>query len=221
MCRMGRPRLHSDQTILDAARMLVLSAGARATTIDAIASASGAPKGSLYHRFASLNDLLARMWMRAAQRAQASFIDALQEQDAMAAALAAAVSLHDFAQRDRADARLLASMRREDLVQSVTSPSLERELAELNRPLEAAFADLARRLFGRATRATIEATACAISDLPLGAIRRHVVGGSEFPPGLRDQLEAAARAALIQAGARSRVPGREVEPQSRRNVRQG
>jgi hypothetical protein len=140
----------------------------------------------------------------------------------MAAALAAARSLHDFALSEPADARLLASMRREDLVESVMTPSLGRELAELNRPLEAAFADLARRLFGRANRAAVEATACAISDLPLGAIRRHVVAGTEFPRGLRDQLEAAVRAALIQAGARvQRDLGSEINTPRRRNVRKG
>ena len=41
---MGRAKLHSDETILDAARTLVLNGGARATTIDAIALASGAPR---------------------------------------------------------------------------------------------------------------------------------------------------------------------------------
>ena len=169
-----------------------------------------------------MNELLAQMWIRAARRAQAAFIDALQEDDPMAAALAAARSLHDFALRERADARLLASMRREDLVESGPTPSFERELAELNRPLEAAFADLARRLFGRTSRATIEATACAISDLPLGAIRRHLVAGTEFPRGLRDQLEAAVRAALIQAGARvQRDLGSEINTPRRRNVREG
>jgi hypothetical protein len=80
------------------------------------------------------------MWMRAARRAQVAFIEALQADDAMAAALAAALPLHDFALRERADARLLVSMRREDLVESVVAPAIERELAELNRPLEAAFA---------------------------------------------------------------------------------
>jgi AcrR family transcriptional regulator len=193
--------MHSDEVILDAARALVLDGGARAVTIDAIALASGAPKGSLYHRFDSLNDLLAEMWMRAARAAQAEFLSALEHPDAMAAALAAACSLHDFAAAHPGDARLLASMRREDLVETPLTPRLTRELDELNRPLERAFAQLARRLFGRASRSTVEATVCAVSDIPIGGIRRHLVAGSSFPPGLRGQLEAATRAVLRQAGA--------------------
>ncbi|MGG7382453.1 TetR/AcrR family transcriptional regulator, partial [Escherichia coli] len=77
--------------ILDAALEQVLDRGARATTIDAIAEASGAPKGSLYHRFQSLNDLLAEMWIRAVHRAQESFLAALDNPDPVEAVLDAAV----------------------------------------------------------------------------------------------------------------------------------
>ncbi len=193
--------MHSEEAILDVARSLVLGGGARATTIDAIAVASGAPKGSLSHRFASLNDLLAEMWIRAVRRSQAEFIAALQAPDAMEAAIAAAGSLCEFSSTNRPDARLLASMRREDLIEMPLSPRLAQQLDELNRPLEVAFVDLARRLFGRASRSAVEATICAVADIPLGALRRHLIAGSALPGGLREQIEAATKAALIQAGA--------------------
>jgi AcrR family transcriptional regulator len=185
---MGRPRLHSDDAILDAARELVLERGARATTIGAIARASGAPKGSVYHRYASVDDLLAAMWIRAARRAQDAFLNAVDTPDATAAAVAAALSLHDFAQRHPADARLLASMRAQDLVAG--------DVGDLNRPLRVVIAGLARRLYGSARASDVERTLCAVVDLPLGAVRRHLVAGSAPPRTLRRQLEAAVRAAL-------------------------
>jgi AcrR family transcriptional regulator len=194
---MGRPRLHSDDTILDAARDLVLRSGARSTTLNAIAKASGAPKGSVYHRFASLNDLLAAMWIRAVRRAQGAFLEAVDEPNPTAAAVAAALSLHDFAKREPADARLLASLRREDLIEGIEAPALRRELAELNEPVQRAIAALARRLYGNASAANVERTVCAVVDLPLGAIRRHLIAGSTPPRTLRGQLEAAVRAALL------------------------
>jgi AcrR family transcriptional regulator len=175
---------------------VVLERGARSTTVGAIADASGAPKGSIYHRFASREDLLAAMWIRAARRSQSAFIEALEDQPALAAALAAALSLHDFAERHPGDARLLASLRHEDVLQSAGSPRLRRQLAELNRPLEAALVELARRLFGRATRDNIERTVCALVDLPIGATRRHLIAGSPLPRTLRRQLEATVRTAL-------------------------
>jgi AcrR family transcriptional regulator len=197
---LARPQLHSHDAILDAARALVLEGGARSATINAIAAASGAPKGSLYHRFASLSDLLAEMWIRAVRRSQAAFLEALDDPAATEAAVAAALSLHDFAEREPGDARLLAALRREDLVESVSAARLVDELVALNRPVEQAIAHLARRLYGSARQETIERTACAIVDLPIGATRRHLIAGASLPASLRPQLEAAVRAALAFPG---------------------
>jgi AcrR family transcriptional regulator len=194
---MGRPRLYTEDAILDAARTLVLETGARTATLNAIADASGAPKGSIYHRFASLNDLLAEMWIRAVRRSQEPFLEALAHPDAMSAALGAALSIHDFAQEEPADARLLASLRREDLIERVEAPRLRRQLTDLNRPLQAALGELAGRLFGSATGDALERTAFAVVDIPIGATRRHLIAGSPLPRTLRGQLAAAVRAALL------------------------
>jgi AcrR family transcriptional regulator len=194
-----RPQLHSTEQILDAARDLVLDGGARAATLDGIVAASGAPKGSIYHRFGTLNDLLAAMWMRAVRRSQEDFLVALDHPDPVEAAVAAALTLHDFAKHHRADARLLASLRHSDLISSVHDASLRAWLEELNAPIKTAVIELARRLYGRATRTAVERTRFAVIDLPLGAVRRHLIGGDPPPRSLRPQLEAAVRAALEQA----------------------
>jgi len=194
---MGRPRLYTDDAILDAARTLVIQTGARSATLNAIADASGAPKGSIYHRFASLNDLLAEMWIRAVRRSQGAFLEALAHPDAMTAAVDAALAIHDFAEEEPADARLLASLRREDLIERVEAPRLRRQLADLNRPLQAALGELAGRLFGPATDDALDRTVCAVVDIPIGATRRHLIAGSPLPRTLRAQLAAAVRAALL------------------------
>ena len=172
----------------------MLESGARAATLDGIVAASGAPKGSIYHRWPTLNDLLAAMWIRAVRRSQESFLAALGDRDPVDGAVAAALTVHDFAQAHPADARLLASLRRKDLIDS--DPALKTSLEELNRPLEAAILELARRLHGRATRTALEQTTFAVIDLPLGAVRRHLIAGTPLPSSLRAQLEAAVRAAL-------------------------
>jgi AcrR family transcriptional regulator len=192
--------VHSDESILDAARVLVLDHGVRAATVEAIARVSGAPKGSIYHRFASRTDLLAAMWVRAVRRSQAGFIEAASHPEPLDAAIGAALSLYDFAHRQPADARLLASIRREDLVATVESANLRHQLADLNVPLRDAIRVLTRRLFGRTTAATLEQTTFAVVDLPMGGIRRHLVAGTPLPRSLRGQLEAAVRAAVAWAG---------------------
>jgi AcrR family transcriptional regulator len=182
--------------MLDAARELVLEDGSWSATMEAIAQVSGAPTGSLYHRFGSRDQLLARLWVRAVQRSQASFIGALQKEDAREAARAGALSILDFCDEYPADAQLLVAFRREDLIRSVPEGPLADELAELNDPVSRAIGDLARRLYGRKSRAAIERTLLATFDLPYGAVRRHLIAGDPLPTGLRPALARAVGAVL-------------------------
>jgi AcrR family transcriptional regulator len=188
--------------MLDSARDLLLEHGATRVTIAAISGASGAPIGSIYHRFGSRDELLARLWIRAVYRSQASFLTALENGDATAAARAAALSIIDFCEADPADARLLAAFRREDLIRT-TSGQLADELQELNRPLERAIVDLTRRLYGKSTRAAINRTLLAVFDLPYGAVRRYLLAGVRLPRGLRGDVERAV-AAVIAGGEQDR-----------------
>ncbi len=194
---MPRPERHPVDKLLDVSRDLVLSEGARAVTVDRIIAASGAPKGSVYHRFSTVNDLLAAMWLRGVRRSQACFLEPLKAGgDPIKAALAAGLAIFDFATEEPADARLLAALRREDLVGEVTDAALVVALQQVNDELRSAVTALTRRLYGRATRDAIERTTCAVIDLPQGAIRRHLVQGVPVPGVIRPQLAAAIRAAL-------------------------
>ena len=193
---MPRPQVHQTDTMLDAARDLLLADGSRAATIEAIAEASGAPTGSIYHRFGSRDQLLTRLWMRAVYRSQASFLAALEEPDPRGAAVAAALSIIDFCEQHPADAQLLAAFRYEDLLQAVAEGPMADELKELNRPVERAVVDLARRLHGGRSRAALDRTMLAVFDLPYGAARRHLIAGRPLPPALRSDLELAVRAVI-------------------------
>ena len=189
---MPRPELHTADDILDAARELVVRGGARAATVNRLVEVSGAPKGSIYHRFGTLDEVLGALWLRTVRRSQEAFLAALEEPDAVEAAVAAALSLHDFAAAHPEDARLLAAVRREDLVHTESGD----ELRHVNARMPAVMGGLARRLYGRASRGAVERATFAVVDLPLGAVRRHLVAGTPLPAGLRGQLEAAVRAAL-------------------------
>jgi AcrR family transcriptional regulator len=193
---MPRPQVHPTDTMLDAARDLLLEDGSRSATMEAIADASGAPTGSIYHRFGSRDELIARLWMRAVYRSQASFLTALEEPDAKQAALAAAISIIDFCEEHPADARLLVSFRREDLIRSAPEGPLTAELAKLNRPVKRAVTDLARRLYGSRSRAALDRTLMVVFDLPYGAARRYLITGTRLPTGLRGDLTAAIKAVI-------------------------
>lgn len=195
---MPRPQVHLTDTMLDAARDLLLEDGSGSATMEAIADASGAPTGSIYHRFGSRDELIARLWLRAVYRSQASFVTALEERDARKAALAAAISIIDFCEEHPADARLLVSFRREDLIRSTAEGPLADELGELNRPVKRAVADLARRLYGTRSRAALDRTLMVVFDLPYGAARRYLITGTKLPTSLRGELTAAIDAVLAR-----------------------
>jgi len=186
--------------MLDAARDLLLEQGAGNATMEAIAGASGAPTGSIYHRFGSRDELIARLWLRAVYRSQASFLASLEKDDPREAALGAAMSIVDFCETEFADARLLASFRREDLIRA-TSDQLARELEEVNRPVERAVVGLARRLYGRSSRAALNRTLLAVFDLPYGATHRYLRIGTPIPRGLRSDLEPAVVAVIGKSGS--------------------
>jgi AcrR family transcriptional regulator len=193
---MPRPQVHDTDSMLDAARNLLLAEGALGVTVEAISAASGAPTGSIYHRFGSRDELVARLWMRAVYRSQASFLVALEDDDPYRAAVGAAISIIEFCEQHPADAQLLVAFRREDLVRAVPTADLVEELAELNRPVERAVVALARRLYGRRTRAALERTLLCVFDLPYGAARRHLSQGERLPRGLKADLEIAIEAVL-------------------------
>jgi AcrR family transcriptional regulator len=191
-----RPPLHRTDVILDVARSLALDSGAGATTIAEIAQASGTPVGSLYHRFGSRDDLLAQLWIRAVRRSQASFLSAIDRGDPIERAVMGAMAILDFCEEQGADARLLLSLRREDLLRAAPSPEVARELEGLNRPLERGLARLAHALYGTAGQAERQRVLLAAFDIPYGAARRHLVAGKPLPASLRADVQKAVRAVL-------------------------
>lgn len=196
---MARPELHPTDSILDAARGVVLEQGLGAATIAAIAESSGAPVGSIYHRFGSVDDLLAQMWIRAVRRSQERFAAAAEEPDPTEAAVGAALSVYDFCVEHPADGRLLLSYRPEDLAGGRIDPKQRAELARLNEPIEAVVKDLARRIYGRVSRQSLDRVLMAVFDVPHGAVRRPLTHGETLSPQRRDAVEAAARAVLAVA----------------------
>jgi AcrR family transcriptional regulator len=193
---MARPRIHQPDVVLDHVRRLVLENGLRAATIEAIAAVSGAPMGSIYHYFNSRDELLARLWVRAVRRSQAAFRSAAELEDPERAAVAAALSIYDFCVRERDDARLLVSIRREDLIKSELPADILDELEGLNRPVQRTLRQLSLRLYQRAEQADVDRVLLATFDLPYGVARPYVVRGQTPPAHRRPLLEPAVLAIL-------------------------
>src|ERR1700758_4435125 len=195
---MAPPRKHETNVILDAARALVLDGGPRAASVAAIAQASGAPAGTLYHRFGNRDGILTAAWLRALERFQTRAMAANSE-TALETAVAMAVAGIGFARELPDDARLLLTIRPGDLLDGQPDAAFQETLAAMNAPLNERIGALAGQLYGRRDRRCVDAVMRAVGDLPYAAIRRHA-HDEPMPRWLEADVAASARAVLESFG---------------------
>lgn len=193
---MGRPAKFTEDDILAAALALAAGSGPAAVTMTAIATRLQAPTGSLYHRFASRDLLLASLWIRSTLRFQRGFIDALDADDVQAAAL----HTPRWCRQHLAEARILLLYRRQDLI-AAWPAELGAELDQLNSRLSDALGAFVARHPGLDLERLIFVTV----DTPYGAVRRHLLADRPPPPQV-DELIAATCSALLPASLRTTPP---------------
>ncbi|OBK15058.1 TetR family transcriptional regulator [Mycobacterium asiaticum] len=191
---MAPPRKHETDVILDATRALVLAGGPRAASVAAIASVSGAPAGTLYHRFGNRDGVVIAAWLRALERFQTRALAASAD-TAEAAAVAMAVAAIGFAREQPEDARLLLTVRPDDLVDGRPDAAFHKTLAAMNAPLIERVRQLAQQLYASTDPRAVDAVNRAVSDLPYAVVRRHAYD-DPLPAWLEDDVAAAARAVL-------------------------
>ncbi|WP_068181399.1 TetR/AcrR family transcriptional regulator [Mycobacterium sp. UM_CSW] len=198
---MAPPRKHETDVILDAARALVLDGGPRAASVAAISEASGAPAGTLYHRFGNRDGILTAAWLRALERFQARAL-AAEGETAIDTAVAMAVTAVGFARELPEDARLLLTIRPTDLLDDEPDAAFRETLAAMNAPLTERLSALAKQLYGRRDRRSVDAVARAVADLPYAVVRRHA-HDEPMPPWLEADVAASARAVLERFAERA------------------
>ncbi|MGH3966719.1 MAG: TetR family transcriptional regulator, partial [Mycobacterium sp.] len=183
---MAPPRKHQTDVILDGARALVLAEGPRAASVAAIANASGAPAGTLYHRFGNRNGILTAAWLRALERFQERALAATAD-TALESAVAMAVAAVEFMRKFPEDARLLLTIRPGDLLDGEPDAAFQQTLAARNAPLIERVQAFARELYGSSDPRCVDAVARAVVDLPYAVVRRHA-NDDPVPAWLADDL---------------------------------
>ncbi|HTZ14709.1 MAG TPA: TetR/AcrR family transcriptional regulator [Mycobacterium sp.] len=204
---MAPPRKHQTDVILDATRALVLAEGPRAASVGAIAKASGAPAGTLYHRFGNRNGILTAAWLRALERFQVRALAATAD-TILESAVATAVAAIDFMREVPDDARLLVAVRPSDLLDGEPDDDFDQTLEAQNAPLIQRARTFARELYGSTDARCVDAIARAVVDLPYAVVRRHA-NDDPIPAWLEDDVAAASRALLT-----SFSPARGSKPRS-------
>lgn len=192
---MGRPAKYSANDILDSTAELIADGGPALATIAAIAAQLEAPSGSIYHRFASRDLIMANLWIRTIHEAQQGFLEALQIEDLDEAAEAASLHVTKWSRENLAKAQVLLLYRREDLVEKWPD-ELGDQLASLNDGMAAALKSYTRRRFGTTNRAARLAVMFALVDVPYGAVHRYLRAGEAPPPEVDDLIRTACRRTL-------------------------
>jgi AcrR family transcriptional regulator len=196
---MSRRAKFSEAQILDVAGSLVAANGPAAATIGAISAALHAPSGSIYHRFASRDVLLGRLWLSKAAFFQNEFVDAASHKDPRTAGLDAALSLPRAVRADLAAARIMMLHRREDFVSGEWPADMALEAARLATQVEDALKAIAKRLFGSAAAKPLRLATFIVLDVPYAAVRRHVAA-NEPPPTFVDAYIASIFDCLVPQG---------------------
>ena len=195
---MAPARKHETDGILDATRALVLRHGPRAASVAAIAKASGAPAGTLYHRFGNRDGVVTAAWLRALERFQSRALAAAADtpiDTALETATAMAVAAIGFARELPDDARLLLTIRPDDLRDGQPDAAFRQTLAAMNAPLIERVRELAAQLYGSSDPRALDAVNRAVADLPYAVVRRHA-REDPMPDWLESDVAAAARALL-------------------------
>ena len=198
---MAPPRKHETDVILDATRALVLRHGPRAASVAAIAKASGAPAGTLYHRFGNRDGVVTAAWLRALERFQSRALAAAADTP-LDTATAMAMAALSFARDLPDDARLLLTIRPDDLRDGQPDVAFRQTLAAMNAPLIERVRELAERLYGSSDSRALDAVNRAVADLPYAVVRRHA-RDDPMPSWLEADVATSVRALLRGFGERA------------------
>ncbi len=192
----GRPARFEREDILGAALRLVAEGGPRAATIGAVANEIGAPTGSIYHRYASREHLLAELWMDVVESFQTGFVAVLARAFGIDGAVDAARFMIEWAREHPLEARLLLLHRREDFVPGDWPEGLVERAAALEPQIGAALRAFAKRALRTGARDEIPRLRYALLDAPLGGIKPYVQSGKPIPRVLDELIEQTVRATL-------------------------
>ncbi|MFQ6327165.1 TetR/AcrR family transcriptional regulator [Nocardia sp. CWNU-33] len=189
---MARPRRFTDDQVLDAARDLLADPATTRPSIAAISAASGIHTGSIYVRFASREELLARLWLRSIRRFQIGIIATLSGPDPL---LAAAMYLTRYCREHPTEARAMKMFRRNELLE-VGTEELRADIAAVNDRMDDALRAAVVAEFGGADEHRMAIAVAAVKAIPYGLVREYIAAAVPIPDWV-DDVTATATAAVV------------------------
>ena len=192
---MARPEKFTVEQVLDQSRFLANNEGIGSLTMSRVARSLGAPSGSLYHRFASRDMLVASLWLRSVERFQEGFLVALNNRDPIQAALDGARHVVTWSQENLDDAQFLLLHRRQDLIGDEWPAEIRDRNSGQEHRANRAMADLCSAL-GATRSDEVDRVNFAVITMPMGAVRPALSRG-QAPTPLVESLTLEAATTLL------------------------
>ncbi|VEG52145.1 TetR family transcriptional regulator [Mycolicibacterium aurum] len=184
---MPRPARYTVDALLDAAAELLAADGPAAVTMSAVARSTGAPSGSVYHRFPTRAALCGELWVRTEERFQEQFVEALTSaDDPQQRCVDAALRLVQWCRENPVEAQVFLAGP-DDLGMGEWPDPLAGRRKRLQRKLKKVLGDLP----GDPGRVT-----AAVMDVPSAIVRRHL-RARQTVPASADAIVADCARALI------------------------
>ena len=181
---MPRPARYTVDELLDAAAALLAADGPAAVTMSAVARATGAPSGSMYHRFPTRAALCGELWMRTEERFHAGFTSALAaSNDPQERCVAGARHTVQWCRDHPVEAQVLLAGA-DALCVADWPDELSARRKSLRRKLRRLLVDVP---------ADSDRVTAAVVDIPYAIVRRHLLTRRSIPKGVDAIVEDCAR----------------------------
>lgn len=169
---MPRPARYTVDVLLDAAADLLAADGPAAVTMSAVARSTGAPSGSVYHRFPTRAALCGELWVRAEERLQEALLAALEGDDEPASrCVAGALCVLAWCRAHPVEAQVLLTGPGQ-LGLGEWPENLIGRRKRLQRKLKKALGEIE----GDGARVS-----AAVIDMPFAIVRRHLTARQAIP----------------------------------------
>lgn len=199
---MARPARYDRDLIINSAASVIAKGGPASATIARIAQALGAPTGSIYHRFASRNELLGEVWLRTVAGFQNEIVAHLAASDPKTGGLAAVHAVPEWVRNHPQEARILLLYRSDDFLQHGWPEPMSARAKQLRLQMTESLDDFCQRLLGHSDATSLQIVGFALAEAPLAALRRYAKESVPPPPIIDELLEGTYRAAMSLVGVR-------------------
>ncbi|GEM_PF-722452 len=203
----------NDDTFVQAAIEVAATCGVAAVSMAAIASKAGAPMGSVYHRFGSRSEVLARAWLRA----KSGLRQAVEPHWQAGRTWPAVQSLLGWCREHPLHARFLLQCEDHPPIDEALAEPWRQCLDDEQLALEQAFEQIVRHCarHGGGDAAQVQALNTllrfALLDSPLALARPYLLQGREIPSG----AEALLRTSHAALCPWAMTPAQDNEPDAR------